>query len=160
MPYHIAQINIGRILGEMDGPIMAEFKDNLDRINALAEESSGFVWRLKGDNNNATEIHVYDDPYLLINMSVWESIDALFDFTYRSDHTPYVSRRKEWFERLTVPMMALWWVPAGHAPAPHEAKAKLEYLEQHGATPHAFTFRQRFTVEQWLASRDAEKVQE
>ncbi|MFN8449527.1 MAG: DUF3291 domain-containing protein [Anaerolineae bacterium] len=158
MDYHIAQINIGRILGEMDSPIMAEFKDNLDRINALAEASPGFVWRLKGDNNNATEIHVYDDPYLLINMSVWESLDALFDFTYRSDHTPYVSRRKEWFERLTVPMMALWWVPAGHAPTPQVARAKLEYLEQHGATPHAFTFKQRFTVDEWLASRDAEKA--
>lgn len=158
MDYHIAQINIGRILGEMDSPVMAEFRDNLDRINALAEASPGFVWRLKGDNNNATDIHVYDDPFMIINMSVWDGIDALFAFVYRSDHTPYVSRRKEWFERLTIPMMALWWIPAGHAPTPHEAKAKLEYLEQHGATPHAFTFKQRFTVDEWLASRDAEKA--
>lgn len=157
MPYHLAQINIGRILGTMDSEIMAEFRDNLDRINALAEASPGFVWRLKGDNNNATEIHVYDDPYLLINMSVWESADSLFNYVYRSDHTPYVSRRKEWFERMTVPMMALWWIPAGHEPTPAEAKARLEYLTEHGATPHAFTFKQRFTVEEWLAYA-AEKV--
>ncbi len=159
MHYHIAQINIGRILGEMGSPIMAEFKANLDRINALAEASPGFVWRLTGDGNDATSIHVYDDPYLLINMSVWENIDALFSYVYTSDHTPYIRRRREWFERLTVPMLALWWIPAGHQPTPHEAKARLEYLDQHGATPHAFTFRKRFTVEDWLAF-SAEKVQE
>lgn len=154
MDYHIAQINIGRILGEMDGPIMAEFKDNLDRINALAEASPGFVWRLKGDGNDATSIHVYEDAYMLINMSVWENIDALFNYVYTSAHTPYVSRRREWFEKLTIPMMALWWIPIGHIPTPHEGKARLEYLEQHGATPHAFTFKRRFTVQDWLALRN------
>ena len=151
MKYHIAEINIGRILGEMDGPIMKEFKDNLDRINALAEQTPGFVWRLKGDNNNATEIHVYEDPYLIINLSVWEDIDSLFGYVYQSAHTPYITRRREWFEKMTVPMMTLWWVPAGYEPTPFEAKAKLEYLDQHGPTPHAFTFKQRFTVEEWLA---------
>lgn len=156
MDYHIAQINIGRVLGEMDSPVMAEFRDNLDRINALAEASPGFVWRLKGDNNNATAIHVYDDPYLLINMSVWETVDALFSYVYTSAHTPYIRRRREWFEKLSIPMMALWWIPAGHMPTPAEAKAKLEYLEQHGATPEAFTFKQRFSVEAWLAQTTEE----
>jgi hypothetical protein len=160
MSYHLAQINIGRILGAMDNPIMKEFKDNLDPINALAETSPGFVWRLKGDNNNATEIHVYDDPFLLINMSVWEDVDSLFSYVYKSAHTPYVSRRKEWFEKLTIPMMALWWIPAGHAPTPAEAKARLEHLDRHGATPHAFSFKQRFSVEDWLAysEKAAEKA--
>jgi hypothetical protein len=158
MQYHIAQINIGRILGEMDSPIMKEFKDNLDPINALAEQTPGFVWRLKGDNNNATAIHVYEDPYLLINMSVWEDIDSLFGYVYTSAHTPYIKRRKEWFEKLSVPMMTLWWVPADYEPTPSEAKAKLEYLDQHGPTPHAFTFKQRFTVEEWLAQSTVEQA--
>ncbi|MBI1257181.1 MAG: DUF3291 domain-containing protein [Chloroflexi bacterium] len=159
MDYQIAEINIGRILGSMDSPIMKEFKDNLDRINALAETSPGFVWRLKGDNNNATDIHVYDDPFMIINMSVWESIDSLFEYVYKSAHTPYVSRRKEWFEKLTIPIMVLWWIPAGHQPTPAEAKLKLEYLDQHGATPNAFTFKQRFTVEEWLSFNAPEKVE-
>ncbi len=158
MPYQIAQINIGRILGAMDSPVMKEFKDNLDPINALAEQTPGFVWRLKDDNNNATSIHVYEDPYLLINMSVWENIDALFRYVYTSAHTPYIRRRREWFEKMTVPMMALWWIPGGHIPTPTEAKARLEHLDQHGATPYAFTFKQRFTVEEWLAH--AEKATE
>lgn len=159
MDYHIAQINIGRILGDMNGPIMAEFKANLDRINAIAEQTPGFVWRLKdSDSNDATSIHVYEDRYMLINMSVWENIDALFQFTYKSAHTPYISRRREWFEKLTIPMMALWWVPTDVRPTPHEAKAKLETLDKHGATPNAFTFKQRFSVEEWLAL-NAEKVE-
>jgi hypothetical protein len=159
MDYHLAQVNIGRILGAMDSPIMKEFRDNLDRINALAESSPGFVWRLTGDDSNdATSIHVYEDPYLLINMSVWENIDALFSYVYKSAHTPYVSRRKEWFERMTIPMLTLWWIPAGHIPTPAEAKLKLELLDQQVATPNAFTFKQRFSVEEWLAY-NAEKVE-
>lgn len=160
MPYHIAQINIARMLGEIDSPIMAEFRDNLDRINALAERSPGFVWRLKTDEGDATAIRVYEDRYLLVNMSVWERIDALREFTYYSAHTEYFRRRREWFEKLDIPMLALWWIPAGHIPTTDDAKARLEYLDQHGATPHAFTFRRRFTVEEWLAYRAAEKVQE
>lgn len=152
MNYHIAQVNIGRILGEMDSPVMKEFKDNLDPINALAESTPGFVWRLKGDDtNDATSIRVYEDRYLLVNMSTWENIDALFGYVYTSAHTPYIKRRREWFEKLTIPMMALWWVPAGYEPTALEAKARLEHLDQHGATPHAFTFKQRFTVDEWLA---------
>lgn len=149
--YHIAQVNIGRILGEMDSPIMAEFKANLDPINALAESTPGFVWRLKGEGNDATSLRVYEDRYLIVNLSVWETIDALFGYVYTSAHTPYIKRRKEWFDKLTVPMMTLWWIPAGHAPTPLEAKARLEYLDQHGVTPHAFTFKQRYTVDEWLA---------
>jgi hypothetical protein len=160
MNYHLAQINIGRILGEMDSPIMAEFKANLDPINAVAESMPGFVWRLTGsESNDATSIHVYEDPYLLINMSVWENVDVLFQYVYKSAHTPYVSRRREWFEKLSIPMMALWWIPAGHKPTPAEAKRKLEALDQQGATPNAFTFKQRFTVEEWLAF-NTEKVKQ
>ena len=92
-------------------------------------------------------------------MSVWENIDALFQYVYTSAHTSYIRRRREWFEKLTIPMMALWWIPAGHMPTPHEARAKLEYLDQHGITPQAFTFKQRYTVEEWLAQNAAEKVE-
>src|SRR6516225_4451666 len=100
MEYHLAQVNIGRILGPMDGPVMAEFAAGLDRINALAEASEGFVWRLKDDSNNATSITVTEDRFLLINLSVWRTVDDLFAYVYQSAHTDYVRRRAEWFERM------------------------------------------------------------
>jgi hypothetical protein len=150
--YHLAQINIGRTLGTMDSAIMAEFKANLDPINALAERTPGFVWRLKSDDgNDATSIHVYEDDYLLINMSVWESVEALRGYTYNSAHTDFVRRRAQWFEKLKEQIFALWWIPAGHIPTPQEGKEKLQYLREHGATPLVFTFTQRFTVEDMLA---------
>ena len=146
--YHIAQINVGRVLGPMDGDIMAEFKANLDPINALAEQTPGFVWRLKSDSgNDATSIHVYEDEYLLLNMSVWESIEALRQYTYNSTHTDFVRQRARWFERLQEHILTLWWIPAGHTPTAQEGKEKLAYLNEPGATPLAFTFKQAFTVE-------------
>ena len=160
MDYHIAQVNIARMLDEIDSPIMAEFKANLDGINALAEQSPGFVWRLKGDGNDATSLRIYEDRYLIVNLSVWENIDALYQFTYYSAHTDYFRRRREWFEKLTIPMLALWWVPAGQEPSALEAKARLEHLERQGATPYAFTFRQRFTLADWLAHAENAPVTE
>lgn len=150
MAHHIAQINIGRILGPMDGSIMKEFADNLDPINALADNAPGFVWRLQSDEGNATSIKVYDDEMLLINMSVWDSIESLHKYVYNTQHVEFVRRRKEWFERLSTPIVALWWVPALHIPTPQEAKERLEFLTEHGATPYAFTFKERFTVEEML----------
>ncbi|HEY9194906.1 MAG TPA: DUF3291 domain-containing protein [Mucilaginibacter sp.] len=148
MKYHLAQLNIGKILAPIDSPVMAEFVANLDPINSLAEKSPGFVWRLKEDNNNATSIKVYDDDFIIVNMSVWENADALFQFVYQSQHTEYVKRRKEWFEKMPEMYMALWYVPAGHAPTVQEAVERLNYLRKHGETPYAFSFKKRFTVEE------------
>ncbi len=158
MDYQLAEINIARMLDEIDSPIMHEFADNLNRINALAEKQPGFVWRLKGDGNDATSIRVFDDRYLIVNMSVWENVGTLREFTYYSAHTDYFRRRREWFEKLEVPGVALWWIPAGHIPTVEEAKTKLELIARDGITPNAFTFKQRYTVEEWLAY-NAEKVE-
>lgn len=149
--YHLAQVNIGRMLGPIDGPVMADFVAQLDEINALAESQPGFVWRLAGEENNATHLRVFDDEMMIINMSVWQDLDALYQFTYYSGHIEVFRRRREWFSMMTTPYMVMWYVPAGTLPTPQDAKAKLEYVEQHGPTPLAFTFKQRFTVEEMLA---------
>lgn len=142
--YHLAQINIARMLGtDIDDPIMADFVAQIDHINALAEAAPGFIWRLKSDTGNALDIQAYDDPRFIVNMSVWESIDALHQFTYYSEHADVYRRRREWFDKLEV-YMALWWIPVGHTPDEAEGKARLEYLEANGPSPHAFTFKQRF----------------
>lgn len=144
--HHIAQLNIGRLVAPTDDPRVAEFMDNLASINALADTSPGFVWRLVSEDEaaGATTIRPYDDPTMLVNMSVWETIDALHQYVYYSAHTDFFRRRAAWFERLDTPHMVLWWVPAGHIPTVEEAKERLEHLTTHGATAHAFTFKQRF----------------
>ena len=141
--FHIAQLNIGRARGAVDGPVMAEFMALLDPVNAVADASPGFVWRLQTEAGNATSIPVLGDDRLIVNMSVWASIDQLADFVYRSGHVAVMRRRREWFERIKV-FMALWWVPAGHLPTVAEAEERLEHLRSHGPTARAFTFRQRF----------------
>lgn len=140
----IAQINVARMLAPIDDPVMAEFVARLDEINALAEQTDGFVWRLKTDDNNATSIRVFDDDYLIVNMSVWQHIDELYRFTYYSAHAEVYRKRTDWFSKLGKPHMALWWVPVDHRPTALEGKAKLEHLQTHGASPHAFTFKERF----------------
>ena len=142
--WHLAQINIGRVRAPMDHPIMAEFKAALDEINALAESSRGFVWRLKGDNNNATEIQAFTDPLMLVNLSVWTDVAALQAYVYRSAHGQFFARRQAWFEKSAGQHLALWWIPAGHTPTPAEAKERLALIERAGPTPEAFTFRQTF----------------
>ena len=142
--FHLAQINIGRILAPLDGPELKPFVDNLDRINALAEQSPGFVWRLTGEGDNATDIHAFDDPTMLMNMSVWTDLASLGAYVYRSDHIEIMRRRREFFETPTEAIMALWWVPAGTVPTIAEGIARLERLRRNGPTPHAFTFRQPF----------------
>jgi hypothetical protein len=144
MNYYLSQVNIGRILAPIDSPVMADFVNNLDEINALAESSPGFIWRLKDDANNATSIHVFDDGRILINMSVWETSEHLYQFTYKTVHTEYLKRRKEWFEKMGEMYYALWHVPVGHIPTAEEAKQRLEHLRAHGETPYAFTFRKQF----------------
>jgi len=149
--YHLAQVNIGKILGPMDSPVMSEFKNNLERINALAEASEGFIWRLKDDNNNATSIKVFEDDFMLINMSVWTSIEALYKYVYESAHVEYLKKRREWFEKLTEMHMALWWIPAGHIPSPAEAIERLNHIREKGDGPYAFGFKKRFTPEDLIA---------
>jgi hypothetical protein len=142
---HLAQINIGRLLAPIDHPSIADFKNNLDAINALAEGSPGFVWRLKGDNNNATDYHPFGSELDIVNMSVWESLDTLKAFAYQTEHMTFIRRRKEWFEKFPTTYMALWWIPEGHTPTFEEAQERLQSLDEHGETPFAFTS-DRFTL--------------
>ena len=145
MTWHLDQLNIGRLRAEVDDPSIAEFMDNLDPINALAEASPGFVWRLQTDEGNATAIRAFaDDPLLVLNLSVWESMESLADFAYRSAHTPFLRRRGEWFERLGEVYLVLWWIPAGTVPTVDEALDRLDHLKRIGPSPEAFTFRQPF----------------
>jgi hypothetical protein len=143
MGYHVAQVNIGTVKAPTDSPLLADFMAALDPINALADASPGFVWRLQTEDGNATAIRPYEDDRLMINMSVWESIDELAQFVYRSGHVEVMRRRREWFEHMRI-YMALWWVPAGHLPTPLEARERLDHLAAHGSTPFAFTFKARF----------------
>jgi Domain of unknown function (DUF3291) len=141
---HLAQVNIGRIRGPLDSATMSGFVARLDEINALADRSPGFVWRLQTEEGNATYLRPYDDERILINMSVWESVEALEAFVYRSLHVELLRQRHEWFEKFEGVYAALWWVPAGHRPSVDEARKRLRRLEEEGPTPFAFTFRNRF----------------
>lgn len=147
MTHHLAQLNIGRMLAAIDDPIMAEFVANLDRINALADGASGFVWRLQSDSGNATEFRPFADEMLIVNMSVWESLETLKDYVYKSAHAEIMRNRRQWFEKMDEVFTVLWWIPAGTIPTVEEAKARLESLRQHGETPYAFSFRRSFESE-------------
>ena len=155
--FHIAQMNVGRALYPLDDPRMADFMDNLALINGLGEATVGFVWRLADeDGAGATSIKAYDDPNIIINLTVWENLDALYAFTYKSDHGKYFARRREWFDRDNSHLV-IWYIPAGELPTPEEGKARLEYLAQHGPTPYAFNFKQRYSVDDMLAYTAQEK---
>ncbi len=148
--YQLAQVNIARMLAPLDDPIMAEFVNRLDEINAVADDAPGFVWRLQTEDGDATSLRVFDDEWLIINMSVWESVEALHQFTYYSRHVEVYRKRTDWFSKLANYSFALWWIPAGHIPTPEEAKFKLETIDKCGATPLAFTFKQQYSVENLL----------
>ena len=154
--YHIAQINIGRLVAPLDDPIMADFTNNLVTINTLGAQTPGFVWQLQNEAGDLTDFRILDDDMLLVNMTVWESPDALFEFAYKSHHVEFFRRRREWFLPLTdLPELTLWWVLAGHLPTLDEAGAKILYLRDHGPTPLAFTLKQRFGVEDMLQMADS-----
>jgi hypothetical protein len=125
--WQLAQLNVGRLRAPLDDPSIADFVAALDRVNALAEASPGFVWRLQGAGGNATDIRVEEDPLLIVNMSVWDSLEALFDFTYRTGHNRILARRRDWFAERTEAHLVLWWVPEGHRqqrfPAPASTPA-------------------------------------
>jgi hypothetical protein len=142
--YSIAQLNIGRTVAPLDEPRLAGFVSSLDDINALAERSPGFVWRMQGDSGNNTDLKVMDDPLVIVNLSVWESVDALHAFTYGSAHRTFFARRFDWFERWDGPNVVLWWQPKGTTPDIDDALRRLRRLADVGPTPEAFTFKQRF----------------
>jgi hypothetical protein len=142
--YELAQLNIGLIKGTMDSPIMADFAANLGRINALADESPGFVWRLQTEDGDATGIRPFEADNMLVNISVWRDVASLGEYVYSSAHVAIMRRRREWFERMQEIYLVLWWVPKGHRPSVAEALAKLAVLRSKGPSPEAFTFRQAF----------------
>lgn len=147
--YHLAQINIARMRGTIDSPVMAEFVAQLETVNAQAESAPGYTWRLQTDLGDATSIRAFDDEFIIVNMSVWTDVESLFQYVYyNSSHGDAFRRRTDWFEKMETPSVVLWWIPVGHIPTVEEAKAKLEYLHLHGPTPEAFTFKKRFTFEE------------
>jgi Domain of unknown function (DUF3291) len=142
--YELAQLNIGIIKGAMDSPLMANFAAGLVRINALAEASPGFIWRLQTEDGDATAIRPFENENMLVNMSVWRDLESLSRYVYNSAHVELMRRRREWFERMPAAFLVLWWVPRGHRPSIAEALARLQLLRSEGPSAAAFTFRQAF----------------
>jgi uncharacterized protein DUF3291 len=154
--HHVAQLNIGRFRYETDDPRMADFMNNLERINALAERSPGFVWRYTDATGNATDTRPYDgDPRMAINLSVWESVEALEKFVWQTVHTRVYARKHEWFEKLDGAYFVLWHVPAGHRPSVQEAIERLEHLKAHGPSEHAFGWQDVASAKLWRSARCA-----
>ncbi len=144
MNHQLAQINIGRLVAPIDDPRIAEFVAQLDPINALADNAPGFVWRLQSSSGNATDIAYNEDPSIMVNMSVWESLDALREYAYKSDHMKVFRDRAKWFVKMDKPHYCLWWIPVGHIPTVAEGRERLEHYQTHGATPYSFWFSQCF----------------
>ncbi len=141
--YQLAQLNIATMKAPLESPSMADFVANLQRINALAEASPGYVWRLQGEAGDATAFRPFGED-VLVNLSVWRDVQALSDYVYTSAHTEMLKRRQEWFSKVDAAHMVLWWVPAGHLPSVQEAFERLELLRKQGASAQAFSFRQAF----------------
>ena len=139
--HHLVQLNVGRMLAAPESPIVAEFFAALEPLNALADTSPGFVWRLQTEAGDATAIHAFDDDLMLVNMSVWETLAELWRYVYSGDHLAVMRRRREWFEVAEVAYLALWWIPAGEIPTVEQAVARLETIRRLGPTPAVFTFK-------------------
>jgi Domain of unknown function (DUF3291) len=137
--FELAQLNIARLKAPLESPLLADFVANLDRINALAEASDGFRWRLMTEVGNATSLRPFEDD-VIVNMSVWRDLEALRNYVYQSAHVEIMKRRREWFDRASEAYAVLWWVEAGHRPSSSEAASRLEHLRRHGPSPAAFTF--------------------
>jgi len=138
--FQLAQVNIARAVDTLDSDIMRGFVDQLDNINALADRSPGFVWRLQTEEGDATSIDAFGDPRVIVNMSVWASLQALKDYVYTGEHLAVLKERKRWFEKISGPGLALWWLPAGTIPTIDDAKGALAALRTHGPSARAFTF--------------------
>ena len=144
--FHIAQVNIALARAPLDSDLLSEFVAQLDRVNALADDAPGFVWRLQTEDGNSLAVRGFDDDRIIVNLSMWDSIDHLAEFVYRSGHVAVMRRRREWFERIRA-HLALWWIPVGEIPTVTEAERRLEHLQEHGPTPYAFTFKQRLLAD-------------
>ena len=150
MDYVLAQVNIGRLLAPLDSPRLAGFAAALDPVNAVADAAPGFVWRLQTEEGNATSLRAFEDDAagadggILINMSVWESVEALGGYVYGDAHLAVLRRRREWFEHIAQAYAALWWVERAHVPTIGEAEERVRHLRQHGPTPYSFTLRTHF----------------
>ena len=142
----LAQLNIGRLIAPIDSPIVKEFTDFIDPINKFSEESKGFVWRLKSDDGQSSSYVAtpFDDDRIITNLTVWETLDDLKEFTYKTVHTYFIKSRRKWFEKMETPHLVLWWIPRGHIPTLEEGKVKLEQLKADGPTPNAFTIAKGF----------------
>ena len=139
-PHHLAQVNVAVLRAPLESSQLAGFVGLLQPLNALADRSPGFVWRLQTEAGDATAVRAFDDDRMLVNLSVWESLESLRDFVYASRHLDAMRRRREWFQRMAIPYLALWWLPAGTIPTVAEARRRLELLQRQGPGPDAFTF--------------------
>ena len=151
--YQLAELNVAELKAPLDSPELKDFVGNLDRINALAEGSPGFVWRLVGDGNDATSLRPLGEN-VIVNLSVWQDTDSLRRYVYQTAHVEIMKRRREWFTRMSTGYMALWWVAKGHVPTLAEAVARLEHLRAHGPTPEAFTFGEAFSAPDGVCGAD------
>ncbi|MEZ9858560.1 DUF3291 domain-containing protein [Vibrio splendidus] len=141
----LAQLNIALAKYPLDAPEIKEFVDNLELVNGIAESSEGFVWRLKDESGGATNIQAFDDPNMIVNMSVWDSVDSLKNFMFRTHHRDFMRRKGDWFHRLPEDTYVLWWIEEDDIPTLEEAIERLEHLREVGDTPYAFTFKTNFT---------------
>jgi hypothetical protein len=148
MNYQLAQINIAKMFGAIHDPVMADFVANLDRIYELAYQWKGFIWIYKPEENNGTALTIFDDVFLITNLSVWSSTETLYQYVYQSAHGEIFKRRKEWFAKMPEMYLALWYIPEGYKPTADEARERLLYLRNHGETPYAFSFKKKFTEEE------------
>lgn len=145
MTHHLAQLNIARLRYPIDAPETQGFVVELEPVNALADEAPGFVWRLQTDDGDATSIRLFEDDLMIVNLSLWESLESWRDFVFSGRHLDVMRKRRAWFERMAAAYSVMWWVPAGHVPTPDEAVQRLELLRESGPTPQAFTMRQAFS---------------
>ena len=150
---HLAQLNIGRIRYEIDDPRMADFTSNLALVNGLAERTPGFVWRFIDQSGNSTSTRPYADTRIAINLSVWESVEALERFVWQTVHKRFYGRRPDWFDTTDTPHFVMWWVAAGHRPSLAEAKERLEYLTAHGPSEFAFGWESVSSAQLWKTAR-------
>lgn len=141
---HLAQMNIAQAKDSMESETMRGFAKRLDEINALADKSPGFVWRLQTEDGDATSIQAFEDPMLIVNMSVWEDFESLKKYVYRSAHVELIRDRDAWFNKIKGVHQTLWWTPAGHVPSVGEGKERLALLQEQGPSSEAFTFAKPF----------------
>ena len=143
MHWQLAQLNIARMKAPLDDPRMRGFAEGIDAMNQLAESSEGYVWRLQGEGGDATDQSPFDEPSILVNLSVWEGIESLQGYAYKSEHRHFIKARRDWFESFDGADQVLWWVPGGVVPSSLEAKTRLTLLQKFGAGDWAFSFKQR-----------------